>query len=175
MGTYKEVYGDLIKLATQGEFDVIAHGCNCWNTMRSGLAPQMVRAFGTDKFKMENQMYRGDINKLGTIDYEVKTFAIGGEFDFMDHDLAVVNCYTQYGTARYPGEVVLEYAALELCFIKMNHIFKGKKIGLPLIGGGLAGGKPNVIKNIIKTHFPDCDVTLVLFEEAPVKNNSTLF
>ena len=27
------VHGDLFKLAEQGEFDIIVHGCNCFNTM----------------------------------------------------------------------------------------------------------------------------------------------
>ena len=26
---YEEIQGDLIKLALEGNFDVIAHGCNC--------------------------------------------------------------------------------------------------------------------------------------------------
>lgn len=29
MMRYQEVDGDLIELAKKGEFDVIAHGCNC--------------------------------------------------------------------------------------------------------------------------------------------------
>ena len=27
---YQEIEGDLIKLAQEGKFDVIAHGCNCF-------------------------------------------------------------------------------------------------------------------------------------------------
>jgi O-acetyl-ADP-ribose deacetylase (regulator of RNase III) len=162
MGTYKEVYGDLIKLALKGEFDVITHGCNCFCAMGAGIAPLMARTFGADRFEMEHVAYRGDINKLGTIDYRVMPVTI-------EKDLTIVNSYTQYGTAKHAGEVVLDYSALELCLRKMNHVFKGKHIGLPLIGGGLAGGDPEVIKQLIKTIFTDCDVTLVLFGE-PVNN-----
>ena len=35
------VDGDLIKLAKQGRFDVIVHGCNCFCQMGAGIAPQM--------------------------------------------------------------------------------------------------------------------------------------
>ena len=32
------VKGNLVTLALAGEFDVIIHGCNCFNTMGSGVA-----------------------------------------------------------------------------------------------------------------------------------------
>ena len=35
---YKEIEGNLISLALAGNFDVIAHGCNCFCTMQSGIA-----------------------------------------------------------------------------------------------------------------------------------------
>ena len=34
----KTITGDLIKLAQDGVFDVIIHGCNCQNTMGAGIA-----------------------------------------------------------------------------------------------------------------------------------------
>lgn len=42
---YKEIKGDLIKLALEGEFDVIAHGCNCFCTMGAGIAVAMKNTF----------------------------------------------------------------------------------------------------------------------------------
>ena len=164
MGKYKEVYGNLITLANSGEFDVIAHGCNIWCVMGSGIAPKMAKAFGADRFKMESREYRGDINKLGTIDYEHKTLLIKGEEDFYDFNLAVVNCYTQFNVAKYPGERVIDYCALSLCLKKINHYFGGTRVGLPLIGGGLAGGDPDEIREIIKRELYSCDTTLVLFD-----------
>lgn len=32
----KYIIGDLLKLADDGQFDVIVHGCNCFNTMGAG-------------------------------------------------------------------------------------------------------------------------------------------
>jgi O-acetyl-ADP-ribose deacetylase (regulator of RNase III) len=165
METYKEVWGDLIELAKRGQFDVIGHGCNCFCTMGAGIAPQMADAFGCNKFPMEDKSTTGDINKLGQIDWKVLTIAVGnGDFDVMEHDLAVVNIYSQYkyGRNHADGDIrPLDYEALTLALRKMNHLFKGKRIGLPLIGGGLAGGDPIRIVKIIQTELKNCNVTLV--------------
>ena len=69
--SYKEMSGCLIELAKSGAFDVIAHGVNCFCTQKSGLAPQMVNVFETDTFKLEHPKYKGDIRKLGNIDYKL--------------------------------------------------------------------------------------------------------
>lgn len=67
MTNYKEITGDLIELAKNGEFDVITHGCNCFCVMGNGIAPQMAKTFACNKFYKEKET-PGNINKLGTID-----------------------------------------------------------------------------------------------------------
>lgn len=165
---YKEIEGNLITLAKAGTFDVITHGCNCMCVMGAGIAPQMAKAFGCDKFKMEGAIYRGDANKLGTIDYEVITMAAGtSEFDVFDFDLVVVNSYTQYSYGGYYTDVTskpIYYEALSVCLRKINYIFKGKHIGLPQIGCGLAGGDWSIVKGIIQKELKDCDVTVVIYK-----------
>lgn len=189
---YKEIEGDLIDLAKKGKFDVIAHGCNCFCTMGAGLAPQMAKAFGADKFPMEDKEYVGDINKLGTIDWEIVCLVnseVVDHFDLNDDDLptylTVVNCYSQYGFGKNHANgtaAPLDYEALTLCMRKMNHLFKGKHIGLPLIGCQLAGGIWDVsdlsfakqvdfescvhrdVKTIIKEELSDCQVTIVHYK-----------
>ena len=78
--------------------------------------------------------------------------------------LYVVNAYTQYYYGKNHPDGInkpLDYEALTLCLRKMNHIFKGKHIGLPgLIGCGLAGGDKNKVKSIIKKELKDCNVTI---------------
>lgn len=145
----KYVKGDLISLALSGEFDVIAHGCNCFCAMGAGIAPKMARAFGADTFKMEANIYRGDINKLGSIDYQ----------KVQDKPLIVVNCYSQFK----PGND-LSYPALELCLIKLAHTFPNKRIGIPFIGAGLAGGDPEEIYNMMVNNLTN-KTTLVIFED----------
>ncbi len=170
---YQEIEGNLITLALNGEFDVIAHGCNCHSTMGAGLAPQMAKAFGCDRFVME--AWGSTIMKLGCIDYnwfEIKD----GEAEMIDDGmpnmvekpLAVVNAYTQYNYGRNHSDGDLrpiDYEALTLCMRKMNKVFEGKHIGLPQIGAGLAGGNWNRIKNIIQTELVDCKVTVVIFNK----------
>jgi O-acetyl-ADP-ribose deacetylase (regulator of RNase III) len=170
MGTYKEVEGDLIDLALQGEFDVIAHGANCFCTMGAGIAPIMAENFGCDRFRLENTKYKGSILKLGQIDFEGKMVVDGEVQSPMPEQLPnlyVVNAYTQYGFGRNHSDgisIPLNYPALTLCLIKINHLFKGKKIGLPQIGCGLAGGDWKQVQALIKTHLVDCDVTVVIFD-----------
>jgi len=166
---YREIEGNLITLAQQGKFQVITHGCNCWNLMGAGIAPQMAAAFGCDKFPMEDQKYRGDYNKLGQIDYQINTYTGGtSEHDFFEFDLAVVNSYSQYGFGlNHQGgtERPLDYDALRMCLRKINFIFKGKHVGLPQIGAGLAGGDWNTIKQIMQEELKNCKVTVVIYKK----------
>lgn len=151
----KIIKGDLIKLALAGEFDVIAHGCNCFCQMGAGIAPQMARAFGANHFRLEKRSYEGDYNKLGQIDWDDTMRPI------------VVNAYTQYGFGRNHSngtDIPLDYEALTLCMRKINHQFKGKHIGLPQIGCGLAGGDWNKVSQIIEKELKDCTVTIVIYQ-----------
>ncbi len=173
---YKEIKGNLISLAQIGSFDVIAHGCNCHCAMGAGIAPQMARAFGADKFPMETQTLAGDINKLGTIDYkelEVSTMSCipkgytGICTQELRYPLIVVNAYTQFGFGSNHSNgssKPVDYEAITLCMRKMNYEFKGKHIGLPKIGCGLAGGSWRKVKNIIKRELYNCDVTIVIYK-----------
>jgi hypothetical protein len=102
---YKEIKGDLIELALKGEFDVIAHGCNCFCTMGAGIAVAMKNTFGCDRFELEKEEYKGNIDKLGTIQYRnrivntstgqvsITSFA---PIKFPSVYVTIVNAYTQY-------------------------------------------------------------------------------
>jgi O-acetyl-ADP-ribose deacetylase (regulator of RNase III) len=167
---YREVIGNLITMAQQGKFQVIAHGCNCFSTMGAGIAPQMAKAFGCDKFPLEIRMgKRGDYNKLGQIDWKVNTYTGGtDEFNFFEFDLAVVNLYSQYGFGlNHDGGTArpIDYDALRLGLRKINHQFKGRHVGLPQIGCGLAGGDFDVIRGIIQEELKDCKVTVVIYDK----------
>jgi O-acetyl-ADP-ribose deacetylase (regulator of RNase III) len=83
------------------------------------------------------------------------------------HSLYVVNSYTQYNYgAGFNGRTVqLDYDALTLCMRKINSKFKGKEIGLPMIGAGKAGGDWDKIRNIIKIELMDCNTTIVKLKE----------
>ncbi len=151
---YREIEGDLIVRAKEGRFDVITHGCNCFNTMGAGIAPQMAKAFGCNTFPLENALCYADINKLGQIDCKAVRIDLPQAF-------WVVNSYTQY---EYNAKgKPFDYEAFTLCVRKINFRFKGQRIGLPKIGAGLAGGNWDTIKAIIQKELKDCDVTAVIW------------
>jgi O-acetyl-ADP-ribose deacetylase (regulator of RNase III) len=168
MGTYRELHGDLIELAKKGKFDVVVHGCNCFNKMGAGIAVKFAEVFGADRFELEHPKYRGDKNKLGMIDCEELHLSSWDEKYHRELDenekalnsVYVVNAYTQY---HYGKGLQLDYEALRLCLRKINDKFKSSKIGLPQIGCGLAGGNWNVVKSIIKDELRDMDVEVIIY------------
>ncbi len=163
---YKEINGDLIELAVNGEFDVIAHGCNCFCTMGAGIAVRMKEVFACHLFFLERAEHKGDINKLGQIEHHVVNK--NNLFWPPMKELTVVNAYTQYHYGKIGAtatDLPLNYSAITLCMKKINHIFKGKHVGLPKIGATLAGGDWEKIKQIIKQELKDCDVTVVIYNK----------
>ena len=142
----KEIQGNLIKLAQDGKFDVIAHGCNCFTTMGAGIAAQIRVAFPM-AYKADLETVKGARTKLGTCSF---ARAPG---------LFIVNCYTQY---RYgSGEQHLDYKALRSCMQAIEYHYSGMRIGMPRIGSGLAGGDWLQIKAIIEEELKGEDVTIV--------------
>lgn len=161
-----EIKGDLIKLAKSGAFDVIVHGCNCFQNMGGGIALQMAEHFDADRADSIEHSILNDpainsesnnIELLGNVNW----FNPFKDFEVLDcpENLTVVNAYTQYE----PGKN-LDAFALTLCLRKINHIFKGKHIGLPQIGCGIAGGDWAFVSTVIENTLIDCQVTVVIYE-----------
>lgn len=145
----KIVKGDLIKMALAGQFDVIAHGCNCNNVMGAGIA-KTIRDTFPQSWTKDQETKKGDFNKLGNY-----TFAVHQVND--NHTLVVVNAYTQY-MPSYNREDVFQYGALEVILNKLAHRWGDKRYGLPLIGCGLAGGNKTKILGLM-SDFNDKLVT----------------
>ena len=148
----KTVDGDLIKLALNGNFDVIIHGCNCFCTMGAGIA-KGIKAEFPEAFKADANTEKGSKEKLGT--YSCATVMRNG------HEITIVNAYTQHNW-RGRG-VKADYDAIQKVFASIKLSFSGKRIGYPLIGAGLAGGDWGIISNIISNQLADENHTLVKF------------
>ena len=148
-----DVKGDLLQLAYEGAFDVIAHGCNCFCTMGAGIAKGIAATF-PQAYAADRQTTKGDRAKLGTCTFaEIPT----------DHGtLIVVNAYTQFDF-RGPGTKA-DYAAIRSCMRWIAQTFSGKRIGLPKIGAGLAGGDWPTIEAIIGEELTANDVTIVEYQ-----------
>ena len=148
----KTIEGDLIKLAIQGEFDVIIHGCNCFCTMGAGIAKGIKTEF-PEAFKADANTEKGSKEKLGT--YSSATVSRNG------HEITIINAYTQH---HWRGRgIKADYDAIQKVFASVKQSHSGKRIGYPLIGAGLAGGDWSVISNIISSQLAGENHTLVKF------------
>jgi O-acetyl-ADP-ribose deacetylase (regulator of RNase III) len=148
----KTIPGDLIHLAKNGEFDFIVHGCNCFCTMGAGFAKGIKSVFPAAA-EADRTTARGDLAKLG-----ICTFA---EIDRGGTPLIVVNAHTQFDY-RGSGPMV-DYDAVRFCFRWIQKQYSGRRIGIPKIGAGLAGGDWARIAAIIEEELAGEDVTLVEF------------
>lgn len=170
-GKIRYKVGDLITAAQTGEVNVIAHGCNCMNTMKSGIAPKIASAF-PEAFAADQMTTRGSRGKLGTLSSA-----------FSKNGLLVYNLYSQYTfTGRKEGRMDLDYWALRSALMGMAVSLHAKcrvldmsthnlKIGLPKIGAGLAGGDWNIIYRMIEGCLQDFDVTIYVLKESEIVNH----
>lgn len=144
------IKGDLIKLARQGMFDVIVHGCNCMCKMEAGIAKQIKRNF-PEAYEADKKTKIGDIDKLGTCSF--------AHCRTMSGLIIVVNAYTQFD---YRGRgIKVDYAAIDKCVRWLTNKYSGMKIGMPKIGAGLGGGEWKIIKGIVEKASKNANVTIV--------------
>jgi O-acetyl-ADP-ribose deacetylase (regulator of RNase III) len=145
----KTIKGDLIQAGINGDVDLIIHQCNCFNTMKSGIAPKIAKAFPWAK-EADDLTVRGDSDKLGTF-----SLGIGKPL--------IVNLYGQYDwRGRQCGIVETNYNAIHVALTDIAEgltvdNFSGK-IGIPKIGCGLGGGDWSIVKPIIEDTLKDFDV-----------------
>jgi O-acetyl-ADP-ribose deacetylase (regulator of RNase III) len=151
------VEGNLITMAQEGVFDAIVHGCNCFNTMGAGIAPQIAEAF-PEAYLVDQMTKRGELSKMGNITIS-KTWT-------NDHYTLIINGYTQYHYNKpyLDTDIPLSYEHLAEVFLKLNVILAGKKLGMPWIGCGLAGGDKSEVKQLIEDCLSDVCVTIVEYK-----------
>jgi len=146
---YKE--GDLIKLAQQGFFDLIIHGCNCFCQMGAGIAKQIKKTFPA-AYLADQKTTIGDRKKLGSCSF-TKCQVKGGF-------CKIINAYTQFHWSSFEKQI--DYQAIRLCLKWIKENFSGQKMGLPKIGAGLAGGDWSIIEKIILAELEGEDITIVI-------------
>jgi O-acetyl-ADP-ribose deacetylase (regulator of RNase III) len=141
----KHTKGNLLDLAEAGEFDVIVQGCNCFNTMGGGIAREIRERYPAVA-DADKETIRGDYRKLGTYTEGYAWYNLH-KGDLPD-SYVIVNAYTQYNMST--GEDVFEYTAFQLILQKLVRLYGDKRIGLPYIGMGLAGGDRSIIIPMIE-------------------------
>jgi len=144
----KHAKGNLINMAEQGYFDILVHGCNCQNTMGSGIAKE-IRARYPLAYTADTNFMRQmpPVCKLGmwsnhntdghgSVFYDVSPFII-------------INAYTQVNYLPR-GVDHFEYESFGLILRKLAAVYPGKRFGFPRIGQGLAGGNPDRINQMLE-------------------------
>ena len=131
--------GNLIDMAYGGKFNIIVHGCNCFNTMGSGIALE-VRNRIPAAWEADQKTVRGDYHKLGNY-----TWSLGKGFN-------TINAYTQYDFNR-SGEKKdhFEYTSFEMILQKLAHVYPTCNFGFPYIGMGRAGGNEERIMSLLES------------------------
>lgn len=136
--------GNLLDAFDCGEVNLIAHGCNCFCTMRAGIAYQIKNRYPKvyEADIMHDKKFNNRIDKLGSIC--IINFG----------DKVIANLYTQYHYSK--NKLCLSYEALDQCFKSLYFMYGNDKvIGIPKIGCGLAGGDWNKVSSIIENIFSD--------------------
>lgn len=135
--------GDLLTLAERGKFDIIVHGCNCQNTMGSGIAKQIKDRY-PDAYQADS-----DYDSL----YASRQYLKLGNFSlakiFSKSNFIIVNAYTQYHYLPR-GVDHFEYASFAVILQKLAHFYGNYDFGFPYIGMGLAGGDSERIISMLE-------------------------
>jgi O-acetyl-ADP-ribose deacetylase (regulator of RNase III) len=180
----KYIDGDLLDLAEQGKFDIVVHGVNCQNTMKSGIADQ-IRTRYPKAYLADQITQKGDLGKLGCftqaaidgirITHPMERFGFKSE-QIDEHDsgitktrysFTILNAYTQGQYGYEKNAVYVDYDAVARVFKQIKLLYDmnpmaAMKIGIPMIGAGRGGGDWTIIESIIdELNFSD--LTCVCF------------
>ena len=154
--------GDLLALAEQGEFDIIVQGCNCYNTMGSGIAKQIREKYPQAWVADCNNhcIHENVIEKLGNYSYA------------MAENFMIVNAYTQvtFNSATEPFSDRFEYDSFAVILRKLAEKHGTRRFGFPNIGQGLGGGDPIRINALLECFSEQVNstggtVTIVSFDK----------
>lgn len=152
----KIIKGDIIAMAEKGEFDVLVHGCNCFNNMNVGFSKRVKKSFPVASI-IDSRTGYGKKNKLGTYSGCMVDLR---EFDYRNRKkICILNAYVQYTLGN---GAQLDYLALIKVFKKIKNDLKGFKIAFPLIGYGLSNFSNTRVLEIIDKELDGEDYCLIV-------------
>lgn len=124
----------------------VAHICNDWGVWGAGVSGPIGEMWPSAK----NEYLTRRVRILGTV-----------QFVPQDSQLTVVNMISQKGVRRW-GQVrpPIRYDALESCLDKLRTevLLSHGSVHMPKIGSGLAGGRWDVIEEIVNRVLHDVPV-----------------
>lgn len=153
------IRGDLLELFKLGDFNNVAHGCNCFHTMGSGIAKQFKQEYPNLYTADIEHGEAGDISRLGKISvYEFTE--LEAHFDRVYKiPKSIFNIYTQFRYGREKKHFVPEALLSGLTEIYKSGI---EDLAIPAIGTGLAGGSLEELIEVILDAPSDMNITLVM-------------
>lgn len=129
------------------------HGCNCFNTMRSGIAAEVVARWPeAEQIDLDSPLRPEQ--RLGN--FTVVNIPRRGSGPFQHQHIDVYNAYTQFRYGRERGAVYVNYEAVNRVMNKIRdrYLNQTSKIVLfPFIGAGLAQGNPKRLTDIYEDIF----------------------
>lgn len=141
---------DIISAAKRGDFNVLVHQCNCFNTFGAGVARAIKKEF-PEAYEADLCTIKGDKNKLGLLTYTY----------IEKYDLYIFNLYGQYHYSR--SNIATDYNALDSALSLMVGILASLdsvKIGAVKLGCGLGGGDWSKVLPLMEHHLSSFDVTI---------------
>jgi O-acetyl-ADP-ribose deacetylase (regulator of RNase III) len=154
MAIVKYIKGSIL----DAEQKYIAHGVNCQNAMRSGVAKVLFDKY--PKIKDDYHLFCGSFSDEGYTSKDLLGFI---DISYCG-DHIVVNAFTQHFYGR-DDKKYINYDAIFTVFKRM--VSRGiSEIAIPKIGAGLAGGNWEVISRIIDDATgDDLDVYVYYLED----------
>lgn len=156
----KHAQGNLIDMAEQQLFHVIVHGCNCQNTMGSGLAKEIKERYplAYEADCLAAKMWKSSVARLANFSTATVVAPNGRPF-------IIINAYTQLNYLPRDKDH-FDYEAFQVILRKLEALDPNKDIrfGFPYIGMGLAGGDASRIIPMIADFATRHDTTLVEYE-----------
>lgn len=167
------VKGDLISAFLRNDVNILVHGCNCHCAMGAGIAKTIKKVFpeAYEADLVYDKRFENRSDKLGQF-----SFALVERYRHLDYLDApvdssywsrayIINAYTQ--DTYWDRNRMLSYDAIRNIMRTLNErIHPTYKIGMPLIGCGLAHGDWKIVSQILNEEFLDREVFVYYLDGA---------
>ena len=155
-------------ILTEEDLDYIVHQCNCFHCMGGGVAFALAKTW-PKVYEVDNATKYGSKDKMGTYSVAKINRPIRLDDDLVNHELRVINIYSQFEPGSANTEDDIENS--KKCLIKAltqlreeiicraeTSIIKNRKylVGIPwMIGCGIYGMNVNDVYELIQNIFYD--------------------
>lgn len=145
----------IIKALNTGVIEVLAINLNCWHAHDKGITGVVMDKWKAVK-ESDKRTTAGDKKKLGT-----------ARFIDVGNGKTIVSMYMQvnFGRPNKPCGALgqMSKQAIRKSFKSMLDGTKGKRVGIPILGAGVGGGRWDAIKTVLEQVCEEEDRTVLVF------------